>query len=180
MRLMNSKSQDGYSLVEVLIAIALTGTVLVGIMTLFYQGRRNVYSGKQMTQAVAVATRVREDLNTLNKSATAVAFGLPAGAGAANTVGGQSFPNSIIRTTTNITAGTDPRGFMNRWITDMGTAGKFQDPKITLVFTPDEDPTNNPAQVGTCSILRLRIFVEWSEALRDRMVTLDAVKIERP
>ena len=178
---MRTKSQHGYSLIEVLIAIALTGTVIVGIMTLFYQGRRNVYSGRQMTQAVAVATRIREDLNSLNKTATAAAFGLPlASAGTANTVAGTAYANSFLRTTTNITAGTDPKGFMNRWVTDMSTAGKFTDPRVTLLFTPDEDPTNTPAQIATSGILRLRIVVQWRESLRDRTVTLDAVKIERP
>ena len=178
---MKTKTQAGYSLIEVLIAIALTGTVIVGIMTLFYQGRRTVYSGKQMTQAVAVATRIREDLNSLNKSATAAAFGLPTtAAGTANTVAGTAYANSFLRTTTNITTATDPKGFMNRWVTDMQTAGKFSNPRVTLVFTADEDPTNTPAQIATSALLRMRIVVQWRESLRDRTVTLDAVKIERP
>src|SRR5258707_2379926 len=57
--------QRGYSLVEVLIAMAITSVVLLTVVTLFYMGRRNVYSGKQMTYAVSVGTRVTEDLSTM-------------------------------------------------------------------------------------------------------------------
>ena len=50
------KRQSGYSLVEVLVAIAITAVVLLTVITLFYMGRRNVYSGKQTTQAVSIGT----------------------------------------------------------------------------------------------------------------------------
>jgi len=59
---MSKRNQSGYSLIEVLIAIAITSVVLLTVVTLFYMGRRNVYSGKQMTYAVSVGTRVLEDL----------------------------------------------------------------------------------------------------------------------
>src|SRR5436305_13111068 len=60
------RTESGYSLVEVLIAMAITSVVLLTVVTLFYMGRRNVYSGKQMTYAVAVGTRVLEDLSTMS------------------------------------------------------------------------------------------------------------------
>ena len=57
------KRQRGYSLIEVLIALAITSVVLLTVVTLFYMGRRNVYSGKQMTYAVSVGTRALEDVS---------------------------------------------------------------------------------------------------------------------
>jgi prepilin-type N-terminal cleavage/methylation domain-containing protein len=62
-KMMRSR-QRGYSLVEVLIALAITSIVLLTVLTLFYMGRRNVYSGKQMTLASSVGTRMLEDLST--------------------------------------------------------------------------------------------------------------------
>ncbi|MEA2338036.1 MAG: hypothetical protein QOE82_2043, partial [Thermoanaerobaculia bacterium] len=64
----HSNSERGYNLMEVMIAIALLGVVMISIMALFVAGRKNVYSGKQMTAAVAVGTRVLEDLAPLSKS----------------------------------------------------------------------------------------------------------------
>ena len=61
-------NRRGYSLVEVLIAIAITSIVLLTVVTLFYMGRRNVYSGKQMTYAVSVGTRMLEDLSAMSAS----------------------------------------------------------------------------------------------------------------
>src|SRR5437016_14135078 len=70
------KESRGYSLVEVLIAIAITGVVMLTIVTLCYMGRRNVYSGKQMTYAVSVGTRVMEDLSTMTNTDVLTAFGI--------------------------------------------------------------------------------------------------------
>ena len=56
-----NKKNSGYSLVEVLIALAITSIVLLTVVTLFYMGKRNVYSGKQQTYAVSVGTRILED-----------------------------------------------------------------------------------------------------------------------
>ncbi|HEV8659010.1 MAG TPA: prepilin-type N-terminal cleavage/methylation domain-containing protein [Thermoanaerobaculia bacterium] len=171
--------ERGYNLVEVLIAMALMGTVLMSIMGLFYFGRRNVYSGKEMTEAVAVGTHVLEDLNTMTKDGVVFAFVLPAGVGTANTVGGQSFPNSFVRTTTNISAATDASGFLQRWQDEMVNNSKFQNGVISIVFTPTADGTNAPPQMATSTVIKMRVFVEWGEAIRRRQVVLDSVKIER-
>src|SRR5881394_4521082 len=61
------RTESGYSLIEVIFATALLGIVSITIFTLFVMGRRNVYSGKQASQAVAVGTQVLEDLSSLNK-----------------------------------------------------------------------------------------------------------------
>jgi len=65
------RRQAGYNLVEVLLAMAMLGVVTISIFTLFFMGRRNVYSGKQTSQAIAIATEVIEDLQPLNRQKTA-------------------------------------------------------------------------------------------------------------
>src|SRR5436190_12566580 len=70
------RTKSGYSLVEVLIAMAITSIVLLTVVTLFYMGRRNVYSGKQMTYAVSVGTRVMEDLSTMTTDDLLSNFGI--------------------------------------------------------------------------------------------------------
>ena len=130
------KRQDGYSLIEVLIAIAITAVVLLTVITMFYMGRRNVYSGKEMTAASAVGTRILEDMSTMTALQIQNNFGLVdspnplatvklEGLGIVNTVtstagafgsagGEESFPNSVLRNTSACTPGAtkcpDPGG----------------------------------------------------------------------
>lgn len=174
------KGESGYNLIEVLIAMALMGTVVMSIMGLFFFGRRNVYSGKEMTEAVAVGTHVLEDFNTMSKSALVAAFALPTTvAGTANTVAGQTVPNSFLRTTRDISVTTDPKGFLQRWKDEMVIGNKFQNGVVTIAFTPTADATNTPAQMGTGTVVKVRVFVTWDEGPRSRQVVLDTVKIER-
>ena len=174
-------AERGYSLIEVLIAMAILGTVLVSIMGLFTLAKRNIYGGKQMTQAISAGTRVMEDLSTLNKTATLAAFGLgTATTGTSNTVGGQTFPNSFVRTTTDISTTTDPNGFLARWRDEIVNYNKFKDGVVTIVFTPTADSAgNNPVRMTTGTIVRMRVFVTWREATRSRQIVMDTVKIER-
>jgi prepilin-type N-terminal cleavage/methylation domain-containing protein len=176
----NYKRQAGFNLVEVLIAMALLATVLIGIMSLFFFGQRNVYSGKQMTQAVSLGNNVLEDLTALNVAQRYAAFGItPTTPRATVTIDGVSYPNSIIRRTTEITAATDPAGLMNRWQTLMSDNYRFNNGRMTLVFTPTEDPANTPAQIQTATVHQLRVIVQWQEGRRARNMTVDSMKVRR-
>jgi prepilin-type N-terminal cleavage/methylation domain-containing protein len=178
---MRRGTERGYSLIEVLIAIAILGIVLVSILTMFVLGRRNVYSGKQMTEAVSTATRVLEDVNTMNKTSMLTAFNLAAATtGTDFTFGGQNFTNSFLRTTTNITGTTDPSGFLLRWKNEFTNYKKFDNGAVSIVFTPMNDGGgNSPPRLTTATIVRVRVFVTWRESRRNRQVAADTVKIER-
>ena len=186
------RSDAGYNLVEVLIAMALLGVVTISIFTLFYMGRKNVYSGKQTSQAVAIATEAIEDLSALNKTQIYNgAFGINAtSTGGAFTIpaaqaGGQvySYTNSNIRSTNStfiasppvdIATENSPPGLLAKWTGLLGT--KFARGSVTLVLTPDADPVNNPPQYGTATVLRCRVIVRWLESGRGREVVIDTVK----
>ena len=80
--------------------MALLGTVMIAIMSLFFLGRRNVYSGRQMTKAIAIGNRVLEDLSLLTKQD--VYYGVfsinDTDAGSDLTVMGKTYTNARIRT----------------------------------------------------------------------------------
>jgi len=59
------RREGGFNLIEVLIAMALLSTVLLSVVTLFFMGRSNVYSGKQLTRATAVSVHANEDIAAL-------------------------------------------------------------------------------------------------------------------
>ena len=184
--------QSGYNLIEVMLAMAMLGVVTISIFTLFFMGRRNVYSGKQTSQAIAIATEAIEDLQPMNRQMLYNgAFGLAANSiGTAFTIpaaqsGGLSyaFTGSAIRSTdplfitsppADISTQNTPPGLLTKWTGLLGN--KLTKGSVTMVLTPDRDPTNTPPQFGTAQLLRARVFVRWQEGNRVREVVLDTVK----
>lgn len=191
-RLTDKHSSAGFNLVEVLIAVAILGVVAISIFTLFVMGRRNIYSGKQTSQAIAVGTQVLEDLAPLNKEMVyAGAFGIADAAVGENFtlprvsgLAAMSFTNSQIRSTNatilssppaTISTQNTPPGLITRWAgllgTKLGTGSS-----VTVVLTPDQDLTNTPARFGTAQLLRIRVIVRWNETNRPREAVWDTVK----
>ena len=191
-RISRKSSSAGFNLVEVLIAIAILGVVAISIFTLFVMGRRNIYSGKQTSQAIIVGTQVLEDLQPYNKTMLykgafgladddiGDAFTLPRVSGTE----AMSFTNSRIRSTdaailasppSDISTENTPPAFLTRWT---ATLGEKLGPgsSVTVVLTPDQDPTNTPAQFATSQLLRIRVIVRWNETNRPREAVWDTVK----
>ena len=197
---MKSKAERGYSLVEVLIAVAITGFVLLSVVTLFYLGRRNVYSGKQMTYAVSVGTRVMEDLSTMTNADIMTNFGiddnttrqdvvlcandlLPLGStgcpGASTYQSGYAtFTNSTERDTNNITLTNDPNHYLTNWSALITTANLTKG-KIGLVITP-RNPADPNAPWTSARFTRVRVYVQWDEGKgRTRSAFFDTTKVNR-
>jgi prepilin-type N-terminal cleavage/methylation domain-containing protein len=185
--------QQGYSLIEVLVAIAITSVVLLTVLTLFYMGRRNVYSGKQTTYAVSVGTRILEDLSTMTADdlisnfkiddTTALAtVTLNKVSGADN--GKIDFDNSIGRDTDNISATTElwsqtsgpADGYLTRWKTYLDPS-KLTGGTIGLVITP-RTPSDAAKPVSTAQFTKVRVYIAWDEAAnRRRFAFFDTTKV---
>jgi len=184
--------QRGYSLVEVLIAMAITSVVLLTVVTLFYMGRRNVYSGKQMTYAVSVGTRVLEDLSTMaaddvlsnfkiddNTQLTTVTLSNVAGA----SNGKIDFTKSVARDTDNIDAvNTDPSGYLAAWKSSIDPT-KLSGATVGIVITPRAPSNivngqNVNAPITTAQFTKIRIYVAWDESAgRRRFAFFDTTKV---
>lgn len=172
------RTERGYNLIELLIAMALLGTILLSVVTLFVFGRRNVYSGKQLTRATSVTTQVLEDLQPLNVTTFNAQFLIKSTDKPADiTVGGVPYKKAIVRTTADLTKeeSTGPK-YLTRW-KNLIPESKMASAKVTLVIMPEkmftaDDPT-------TAAILRLRVVTEWREEQRNRSVTADVVKFNR-
>lgn len=172
------RAQSGYSLVEVLIAMAILGTVIMSIMTLFIFGRRNVYSGRQMTRATSVGTHVIEDLTPLTVDQFYTAFAIEAGtAMGSNTVADVVYPNSIIRRAGNFAPPAAPaRDYFSAW-TALMQADQITDGVVTLVILPlDLGTAGEPTSARR---LLIRAVMEWNEGGRVRQVALDITKLNR-
>jgi prepilin-type N-terminal cleavage/methylation domain-containing protein len=172
------RAERGYNLVEVLIAMALLGTVLLSIVTLFVFGRRNVYSGKQMTKATSVMTHVVEDLQPLNVTTMNDYFTItPTTTLTSPTIAGVKYTDVIVRTTADLTKdAADGPQYLARWKA-MIPQSAMSNGKVTIVIKPDQLVT--PGDPTTAALVRLRVITEWKEATRARSVTADVVKFNR-
>ena len=175
----NRSSEAGYNLVEVLVAMALLGSVLMSIITLFYFGRRNIYSGKQQTKITAVGTRVMEDLLNMTPEDVLSNFDIPATmVSTCATINGVAYTNCIARKTSNFAADIDDGGFLARWKTLLGSAvvgqSTFTAPDITLIVKPVAATSANS------QYLQVRAILEWKEGRRTRYSIYDASKLKRP
>ena len=184
------RSERGFNLVEVLIAIALLGTVLMTILTLFYMGRRNVYSGKQTSVAVSIASHAMEDLSARSKLDVLTAFNANAAAlqddldidSTAN-MATDVYDGSIMRLSTNAddvdVTKNDPRGLLKKWSTE--ASARLGGSLVAVVLTPQKPyPVGDPLTAANATAMRVRILVRWSEGQRRREVILDSAKAARP
>lgn len=183
-----SDSQRGFNLVEVLIAMALLAVVLLSIFTLFVMGRRNVYSGKQLTQANAIGRNVLEDLSSMTISDVRSTFGIANNEALGNvdvstttSLPDETYAGAILRSTMAISAATDPRGYMQSWQDQIVNQQKLGDGYVALVIRPA-----NPAPVGAtltpanATVMQIRVIVRWVEGARPRQAIFDTSKVQRP
>lgn len=201
------RNGGGYSLIEVLIAMALLSTTILAIMTLFFMGRGNVYSGKQMSQAVAIGTRISEDISSLSVPDLYSAFNIVPTTAIGNvtvtpngpkvSLQNNTYTASLLRTTepdpsavnggwtTTYATANDPGGYLNRWRNDLINNNKMASPSVSLVFTPRNahyvPPAAQPAaNFNNATLLKVRILIRWVEAQRPRQLILDTNKTNRP
>lgn len=185
----SSRSERGFNLVEVLIAMALLGTVLMTILTLFYMGRQNVYSGKQTSVAVSIATHAMEDLSSRSKTDILTAFKAGTTAlGAVDIDASTSMPtdtyaNSIKRVSTTAAdvdpAQNDPAGLLAKWSEEAST--RLNNSLVALVLTPQKPyPVAAALTTANATVMRVRVIVRWNEGRRRREVVLDTVRTSRP
>ncbi|MDQ3281482.1 MAG: type II secretion system GspH family protein [Acidobacteriota bacterium] len=174
------RKQRGYSLVEVLIATAILGILLLSIVTLFFIGQRNVYSGKQLTAANAVVTRVLEDLALMSATDVLLNFNLTdSSALTSNTLNGVTYADSLLLDTNGtINSTTDPSGYLGRWKA-LVPAATFKKGRFVLVVMPRR-PLDENKKISTAQVVRLRGVVLWNESVRTRSVTFDTSKVQRP
>lgn len=179
---MKTRAQGGYSLIEVLIATGILGSVLLGILTLFFLGRANVYSGKQMTRANAIGTRVLEDFSGMTADDVINNMALNDTL-STNTFDGASYSDTIkltiTKTSTFNTAsnGNDPQGFKTAW-KNLILDESFNNGQIEVLFIP-KLPTDINAKMTTSQLLQVRGAVIWNESQRQRRVNFDTSKVYR-
>ncbi|HUP50667.1 MAG TPA: prepilin-type N-terminal cleavage/methylation domain-containing protein [Thermoanaerobaculia bacterium] len=177
MRNARLRGNSGYSLVEVLIAMAILGTVIMSIMTLFVFGRRNVYSGRQMTRAVSVTTHVVEDIVPLAPAAFYTTFKITTTTTLGNnTVADVTYPNSVVRRLPDFAVADPGHRYFDNWM-QLLPQSRITGGNVALVIMPrDLAITNDPTSARR---LLIKAVTEWNEGARSRQVSLDVTKLNR-
>jgi hypothetical protein len=198
--------ESGFNLVEVMLAAALLGTVLIAVIALFVLGGKNVKSGKELTKATALGMEMMEDFRSLKRSQSYIAIG---GACGDTTVQWKSRAPSSSSPGVHYgipgTPGTDipddctfpasgwsgwPPGeedaaeILCRWAINareqfFGAANGTV--SVKLDGFEDIPSTKNAARDGDTDIcearfLRVRVAVEWREYRRQRDVAFETLK----
>jgi len=189
-------NQAGYNLIEILIAMSLLGVVMLSVMSLFFLSRKNVYSGKQLTQGVAMGTHVLEDLSLLTVDDVYLAFTITSTSVLGNyTIEGVTYNDVVIRSTDpNIVASPpagigleqDPPGaalgFLSTWRNEITNNNKFRDGSVTLLIAPKSPATLMDATITTApsrGVKQIRAIVRWQESGRWRTAIFDTTKVKR-
>lgn len=189
------RTESGYNLVEVLIAMAMLGVVTMSVMTLFFLARGNVYSGKQMTAAVAAGNQAMEDLSAatvqgvfdmlrVNNTTTSTLGNY--------TIDGITYSNAIIRSTSSTVIASPPTniaqeapippattgGILTNW---RALVANMTNGSVTVILRPrnPQAPLYTATGQANCGVLQIRIIVRWQESGRQRSAVFDTVKTQR-
>lgn len=150
---MNRRS-DGFSLVEVVLALALLGSVLIAVSGLFVLASRQLESGRGQTTALAVARDILEEMNGWS-------FGwLYEGHG-------------ISGAQTGGFVDTRSAGYASKWQPRLDMLGEAH----AVIELESVVATGTPPDLDQATAIRVRVTVYWSEGDRNRQVELAAVRM---
>ena len=146
----DSRSECGFNLIEVIVALALLAAVLLTISGLFIHGTQSVNTGRDFTEATSLATNILEQMDKWAFSQLYTNFGV------AKTSG-----------TFTVTSLTNTKA--QAW--QPGITAKLPNAKATIAVTP-----LGGATFAAASGVRVQVTVDWVLKLRPRNVSLETVR----
>jgi len=147
------RNEQGFSFVEVIIAMGVLAGVLVAISSMFLMGGRQLKVGKTMTEATALCHDIMESFDT--RSFTALYTDL----GAASTA------------TTHTVFSNVSGSAIQAWQTEISR--KLEGGVASVAITPMGSGTPN---FGSATGIRINVNLTWSELGRQQTVRLSTTR----
>ena len=148
------RSERGMTLVEVLVALGILAGVLVSVASLFALGGQRVKSGRQMTEASAIASGILEGLNSLGSQVTEI------------------FPSCT--TNTGCTVRTDTDSYASaQWQSLIDES--LYEARAEITLTPIGGPTL-PPDFDSAEGVRVHVDVIWSEGTNTRTLSVETLQ----
>jgi type II secretory pathway pseudopilin PulG len=149
------RSEQGFSLIEVTIALGLLATVLISIASLFIMGGKQVKNGKSTTTAAAISHEIMERIEQKAYTDTYLYFG-----------GTDSSTSVSVNTFTSGNNAT-------QWQAEIGSKLGPQ-AKGFIVVTPLGNAS--PLNMGNSQALQVRVTISWNELGRTKSVSLESIR----
>jgi len=166
--------QRGFSLAEVLVAVALLAVILLALFGLVTAGVRRAYSGKKMTEASVLAQHVMERANVY---AAQDLLGAAAGSSTITvtwTKTGSGDANTLPAATGGITTPEIERDEIRKLLVNVDLPATAANP-TTLAITATAVPSGT---FSTASMVRVIVNLTWTEwGTRTRQVRLQALNL---
>lgn len=181
------RRDSGFSMIEVLVAVALLAVILLALFSLVSMGVQRAYSGKKMTQASMIAQAAMERANVYE------AHTLLGAASTATSISQTWTRTSTATTPAAVTLSTPPTTEQierNNWRSLLESADlqAYDDRPATLTVTmtavPVADAIAIPPVVGrtfaNAAMVRIQVDLVWFEwGTRRRQVRLQSLNLRR-
>jgi type II secretory pathway pseudopilin PulG len=152
-------AEAGMTLVEVILALGLMASVLISVASLFILGGQRVKGSRNMTQGMAIASNVMEDLYGFGMNIMPTTFPDCCPGGCAATTG------------CSVTSASDTF-LQSRWMPTIEKELGRGRLEITLLPLGG---SVTPPTFSSCEGMRLRVEVFWSEGVSERSVYEETV-----
>ncbi len=152
---MHRRTERGFSLIEVVIALGLLAGVLISISGLFVIGGSQVKSGRSSSEALAVGRTILEEMNRWALKQSYQVYGYTGSA-------------------TSYTIDTRTNSYATKWQPTL-TSKLGNGYAIIQLESLGPDPTKPPMDASKA--IRVLVTVNWDEGARHRTVQLGTVRM---
>jgi prepilin-type N-terminal cleavage/methylation domain-containing protein len=152
---MESKQNNGFSMIEVVVALGLLAAVLISVSGLFVLAQRQVDGGRKHSVALSVARDILEEMDGWGFRQLYLEFGFD---GSATSYIADSRSNDVAAD----------------WQEALSAELKNSYAEILIESLDD---AGSPPALEEARSIRLQVTVHWTEGLRSRSVRLAAVRV---
>jgi prepilin-type N-terminal cleavage/methylation domain-containing protein len=174
-RVRRNRRAAGFSLAEVLVAVALLAVILLALMGLISSGVHRAYSGKKMTEATMLAQAAMERANVY-------AAHKLLGAADSDTTATQTWTRKGTDTTPAPVSGTTAEAIeQTAWHDLLDNANLPTDTDFPSTLTVTMTPMGaTGANFGNATMVRVLVDVTWTEwGSRERQVRLQTLNLRK-